>query len=157
MLENKKEISWTAPQFVHYHKGLGWFISLGIVSTVLILYYAFKKDFLTAALFLLFAIVIYYFAKAKPRQVHIKIDDKGLKINENRIPYQNLKAFWIHYDPPQVKTLNFETTAYLNRSVSLLLMDQNPLAIKDYLLQFLPEELERKESFGEKVARKLKF
>ena len=155
--ETKTEISWTAPEFIHQPKGSLWFILVGVADLVLIIYFLFQRDYLTALLFLLLGLVTFYFARLPAKNLHIQIGPKGLKLNQIQIPYQKLKKFWIVYEPPIIKTLNFETTAYFNRFLTLQLEDKNPLPIRELLLKYIPEDLERGEQIDDKIARTLKF
>jgi len=150
-------ISWTAREFIHYPKGKVWIISLLSIGLVLVGIFLFRKDFLTALLFLLLLIVTFYFSRKKPRKIKITLDSQGIKLNELRIYYQQIKNFWIIYRPPEVKTLNFETSAYINRFLTIQLEAQDPLKIREYLLNFISEELDREEPVTEKLSRKLKF
>lgn len=150
-------ISWTAPEFVHYPKEKWWFAAVAAAGIILVGYFLLRKDLLTAALFLLLLPIIYYFSRAKPRTLNIKLDGRGLKINEQQISYQQIRNFWIVYEPPHVKTLNFETAAYLNRYVTLQLENEDPLKIRQFLLEYLPEDLDRGEQFADKLSRTLKF
>jgi len=155
--ETKTEISWSAPEFIHQPKSPLWFTLAGITGLTLIIYFLFQRDYLTALLFFLLGLVTFYFAKLPAKSVQIQIGAKGLKLNQIQIPYQKLKKFWIVYEPPIVKTLNFETTAYFNRFLTLQLENENPLPIREILLKYIPEDLERGEQMDDKIARKLKF
>jgi len=152
-----KEISWTAPEFIHYPKSLTWFVFVSLAGLALIVFFVIKKDFLTATLFLLLLILTYFFSSQTPKSLKIKINQAGLTVNEQKIPFDQLKKFWIVYEPPAVKTLNFETSAYLNRYLTLQLADQDPVALREFLLQHLIEDKARDEQLGDKIARKLKF
>lgn len=155
--EKPKELSWTAPEFIHYPKSRVWYITIVVVGLVFVVFFLFQKDLLTAALFILLTILVLYFSRQRPREIAVKIDARGLKLNDLQIRYDNLKSFWIVYDPPAVKILNFETTAYLNRYLTIQLADQDPVAARDLLLEHLPEDLDKEEQISDKIARKLKF
>ncbi|MBI4050194.1 MAG: hypothetical protein HY398_01970 [Candidatus Doudnabacteria bacterium] len=152
-----EEISWAAPEFIHYPKNKVWFWILGTASVLVIVYFLWQKDFLTTALFILLFAVIFYFSKVEPKTVAIKLDSSGVKYGEVKIPYQQIKTFWIVYEPPEVKTLNFETTSYFNSSVTIQLDREDPVQVREFLLKYLPEDLHREESFTDRIARKLKF
>ncbi len=155
--QKKYKITWQAPEFIHYPKNLWWFGVLTIAGFALITYFLWQKEFLTATLFALLFILISFFSKAKPKTLTIELDHRGVKLDNRRIPYEQLKAFWLVYDPPNVKTLNFETTAYFNRYLTLQLTSENPVEIRKFLLQYLPEDLNRGEQFADKLSRTLKF
>lgn len=161
MAENKNEspksIAWDAPEFVHYPKNIWWYVFLIVVGLGFVIFFSFQKDFLTAGLFFLLLVIIIYYGKATPRLLHIEITTHGIKINDNRLSYQQIKSFWLVYDPPTVKTLNFETTANFNRFLTLQLGEQNPLPVRELLLEYLAEDLDRGEQTVDKISRNLKF
>ena len=152
-----KELSWEAPEFVHYPKSLTWFVVLFVIGVALIIFFVFKKDFVTALLFLLLLMLAYFFSGQKPKTIKIKLNFRGVELNDMKIPFDQIKSFWVVYDPPEIKTLNFETTAYINRYFTIQINDQNPVELREFLLEHLPEELDRKEQLGDKVSRKLGF
>ena len=152
-----KEISWTAPEFVHYPKSRLWFLAVSAVGLGLVVYFLAQKDFLTAVLFILLLLIVIFFAKSEARQLHIHLDHSGIKINNLKLPYKQVKNFWIVYEPPEVKTLNFETSAYFNRFVTLQLDTQDPMKIRSFLLQYLAEDLEKGELLADKLSRNLRF
>lgn len=154
-MENK--IKWTAPEFIHYPKSIWWFVAVGGVGATFVSFFAFQKEFLVSLLFLLLTILVLFFSKTRPRTLEIQIDGIGVKINELKLSYQQIKSFWIVYEPPEVKTLNFETTAYLNRFFTLQLQQEDPVRLREFLLKYLPEDLERGEQFADQIGRKLRF
>ena len=151
------EISWTAPEFIHYPKSKLWLIVLTVIGLGLAVYFLLQKEFLTATLFFVGWILTFYFAKVKPRPIKIILGEMDVKLNETRVPYQNIKTFWMVYEPPHVKTLNFETTAYLNRYITIQMEKENPLTIREFLLKHLPEDTERQEQLSDQLSRTLKF
>ena len=151
------EISWSAPEYQHYPKSIGWFVLLSLAGAGLTLYFLWQKDFLTSILFALFFVIIYFFSKTKPRTLRITLDSQGVKINNTRLPHSQIKKFWIVYDPPEVKILNFETLAYLNRYLTLQLESQDPVKIRQFLLSYLPEDLDSGEQLSDTLSRKLRF
>jgi len=156
-MEKKREIVWTAPEFVHYPKSRGWFLILGIAGLALIAYFLVQKDFLTSMMFVLLLAMAFLFARARPRQITITLTPRGVKLNDTLLAYQQIKTFWIVYEPPHIKTLNFETSAYLNRFLTLQLEDMDPVQVRDFLLEYLSEDLDRQERLPDKISRTLKF
>jgi len=157
MLENKKQVTWSAPEFIHYPKSAWWFVGLTIIGLGLAIYFAFQKEFLNAFLFLLFYAVVYYYSRVKAKILEIKIDQKGVTFGGNHISYAQTKSFWIVYEPEAVKTLNFETTAYLNRFVTLQLGSADPEQVREILSEHVAEDTDRGEQVSDKLARTLKF
>lgn len=152
-----KAITWQAPEFIHYPKSTAWFALLAVIGTALTGYALWQKDFLTAALFALLCLTVFYFSRKKPKILTITLTTESLSFGEVRLPWQRIKSFWIIYNPPEVKTLNFETSAYLNRLITIQLAEADPSEIRKFLLEYLPEEENHDEQLSDKISRKLKF
>lgn len=156
-MEKVKQMTWTAPEFVQYQKGRTWFLVIAGVGVLLVGYYLIRKDFLTSVMFLLLFGLFLYLSRAKPREITVVLSAQGLRLNETVLPFNQVKTFWIVYQPPEVKTLNFETTAYLNRNWTVQLVDQDPVAVREFLLEYLPEDHNREEPVSDQISRTLKF
>lgn len=157
-MENKNEISWSAPEFVYYHKTAGWYTAFFAIAAVFIGWAAWRKDFFLISVLLIIFILAFVFGRRQPKNVKITLTEQGLKIKGLLYRYDTvLKSFWIVYRLPEAKTLNFETTNYLNHEITVQLGDQNPLEARDFLLKYLPEDLEREESTFDKWLRLFRF
>lgn len=152
-----KEISWLAQEFIQHTKSTAWFVVVTAIGVAFIAFFALQRDFLTALLFTLMLIFVILFARQKPRELTIKVNARGISIGQSHIPYQQIKSFWLVYQPPDIKTLNIETTAYLNRSLTIQLERQNPIIVRNYLNRFIIEDLEKSEDLSSQIARTLKF
>lgn len=129
---------------------------LTIIGLGLAAFFVWQRDFFTAAFFVLIYVIILFFAGMKPKTITIKITSQGIHLGSTPVPYSELKKFWIVYDG-DVKTLNFENKAYLNRYMTIQLVDQNPLHVQEFLRDYLPEDLEQREQMSDKIARRLRF
>jgi hypothetical protein len=150
-------IDWEASEYPHHEKGISWHISYIVISAALVVYAAYSKSIITTIAFVLLAIVGWIFANRQPERVRYQLNSNGVVMGSLLIPYKNIKNFWIIYNPPQVKTLNLETTALLNRLISIELENQDPVAVKNYLQNYLMEDLDREESLSDIITRKSKF
>ncbi len=135
-----------------------WYLGFTVVSLALLAFAVFyDRSIITIITFLLIIGVVYIFSTQSPRQVTYKITTTGLAAGTTVYPYKIIKHFWILYYPPEVKKLNFRTTAYLNNQITFELGEQDPMIVKLVLGQYLPEDLEREETLTEVLARKLKI
>jgi len=155
--EAKPLAEWTCPEFVKYRKNKSWYQILWVILVLLIIFAIFKGGFLPVVTFVLMGIVVYVYSKKEPRKIHFKIVNKGIWFNEKFYDFTELKSFWILYEPPELKTLNFLTEKKLPGIITFQLGDQNPVKIREILLEFLPEDEKRKESLADKAARAVKF
>lgn len=154
---NEKEIVWQGPEFREYAKHPLWFVAFGLVVALLVLYGIYNNSWTTAAMFMLMGILGIVYSTQKPRTVTVKVNALGIQVDNLMYSYKTLKKFWIVYYPPEVKVLYLETTAYLNRIVKLELAHQDPVRLREFLKEFLEEDLEGEESMVDVIARKLKF
>lgn len=155
-MKKTNQISWEAPEFPYYQKGTAWYLTVILISLAILAYAFWKKDYLMFATLLILSAVIVALAQKKPKTFTITLSGQGIHLNRDLYPYKNLKYFWITYQPPEIKTLNFETTSYFNRDLAVQLGDEDPNAIREFLLQYLPEDSEKEESFAERLQRNLK-
>ncbi len=149
-------IEWQAPEFRHYPKNAAWFITFVIIAGLLVFYQVFQKDWFGAISVGVISILFGVFALHRPGVVTVKISTLGLHIDDTQIPFNNIKQFWI-VDSENHKTLNIETTAYINHQLSIELEDQDSGEVQEILEELLPEKDEQHETVAQRIAHKLKF
>lgn len=149
-------IEWQAPEFRHYPKNAAWFITFVLIVAMLIAYQVFQKDWFGAISVALIAVLFGAFAMHRPGIVNIRISTLGIHIDDTYIPFNNIRQFWI-VDNDHHKTLNIETTAYLNHQLSIELEDQEADQIQEILEQLLPEKTDSEETIAQRIAHRLKF
>ncbi len=149
-------IEWQAPEFRHYPKNLAWFITFGIIVALIVIYLISRGDWFGAICIAIIAGFFGAFALHKPKIVTVKISTVGLHVDDTDIPYTHIKQFWI-VDNDHHKTLNLETTAYLNHLLSIELDDQDADEVQEILSELLPEDVERQETFAQRMAHRFKF
>ncbi len=149
-------IEWQAPEFRHYPKNAAWFITLVIIVGLLVAYQIFQHDWFGAISVVLISILFGAFAMHKPNIVTVVISTLGIHIDDTYIPYNNIKQFWI-VENENHKTLNLNTTAYLNHHLSIELDDQDAEEVRDILSELLPEKVDAEETPVQRIAHKIKF
>jgi len=73
------------------------------------------------------------------------ITEDGIFIGSKFIEYEDLRSFYIIYYPPEIKNLYFETKSVIKQRIVVPLEDQNPVYIREILLNYLDEDLEKEE------------
>lgn len=149
-------LEWRAPEFRHYPKNAAWFITLGIIVGLLVTYEIIQRDWFGAISILIIAGLFAAFALHRPKEVTIKLTTHGLHIDDTNIPYNNIRQFWI-VDNDNHKTLNIETTAYLNHQLSIELHEQDSEEVQEILLELLPEKEDSEETMVQRIAHRFKF
>lgn len=130
--------------------------ALGIIMAGLIIYFAAAGNYLAALLFWLAGIVIgfsLYDRVKNPKPAICKIRAEGVQVNTDLYPYENVKSFWIFYDPPYHRELSLRVKAPLTGGfVKIPLGDEDPVKIRETLLKFIPEK-RQEEGLADTLAR----
>lgn len=156
-MKNQKTISWQAPEFRHYEKNIGWYTTLIAIAILVIGFFIIQQDYFAAITMAIIAALIVFFSRQTPEIVDIELNHTHISFGRLIFPYKHLKSFWI-VDNQNHKTLNIETTTYINNLIVLELEDMEPEEIRSFLISYLPEHPERvKETFTQKIMHKLKF
>jgi len=148
------QISWTAPSF--YFNPQKKYLSLVVIALAAagIGMLVWNRDTLTAIFMLLSSLVLILYSNKKPEVSKINIDHRGIEVGETLYTYKDLKSFWIHYDPGNLKELSIESRKWYMPYVKVSIEDKNPLVIRSLLVNFLPEK-EHEHSLVDIIARKI--
>jgi len=156
MVNENKTISWSAPEFRHYHKNIGWYVSFVAIVILLIGFFVIEKDLFAAVSMGILGILMGLFSFQKPQIVEVELTAKSVRFGNVHFSYKHLKYFWI-VNNENHKTLNFEASTFIHHTIIIELMDQNEDEIRSFLLAHLPEHHQTTETFAQKVSHKLKF
>ncbi len=151
-------MQWKALEFKQYDRPKSWYISLLLIAGGLIIYSLLTANYLLIIITIILAVIINSLTRKNPETLDIAITSKGIKVNEKLYTFtEDLESFWILYDPPELKTLNFKRQQRFIPELSIQLEKQNPLKIREFLLEYLEEEIEREEHMADQISRKLGF
>lgn len=164
--ENNKEkkdhgkilASWQFPEFIKYKRSLGWYLVAIIIMAALLVFSVWQKIYLLVLIVAMFVVIYYVRGKRESRTVTINITEDGIELDETFYEYRGIKNFWIIYNPPDVKKLYFSFKSGLRPSFSISLENQNPLRVREILLKYMQEDIEKDdESFTDGLMRILKL
>jgi len=150
-------LRWTAPEFIQHAKGKVWFGVAGVIIVLLVLYAIRTSSWTMAVAFIVLAGVYYLSHHREPGTVEIKITTIGIRVGRKRIPFNQIKAFWIIYHPPGIKVLKLLTTDTFMAEVTIQLDGQAPGPVREYLLDQIPEYEGKGESLTEILIRLLRL
>lgn len=149
---------WKVSEYKKYARDRRWYVFMGVVAFVLITYALFTSNYLFALLLVLFGLIIFLSDTHEPADVPFAITNTGIIIGDKYYHYSELENFWLIYNPPDVKNLYFSFNSLLRHRLQVPLMDYDPRPIREYLSQFLTEDLEQEEEpFSDRVARLFKL
>jgi len=136
--------SWSVPEYEKHERTKAWYI-ISIIATLILLFFAFfTYNFLFAVIIIIISLIIILHDGQNPQKVKFIITDEGLIIGRKFYDYDEIKDFAIIYKPRlDAKRLYFEFKNSLKHRLSISLENMNPLPIRETLLEYLEEDLER--------------
>jgi len=142
--ENDIQLFWEVPEFEKYERSKNWYIGAGIISIFLLIFALLTSNFLFAIIIIIAALITIIHDGKEADLVNIIIDEDGVIIGRKFYDYDILKNFSVLFKPKEdLKKLYFEFKNPLMQRLSIPLLDNNPLQIRDFLLKYLSEDLER--------------
>jgi len=137
--------SWEIPEFTKHERKASWFIYFSIALVALLAYSYYTANPLFAIIIVLFVIIFFATERGKPKTLVFAITPDGIMIANKLMAWRSLQNFYIIYYPPRIKNLYFQPKNSLRSVVNIPLETQNPVEIRQLLLQFLPEDLQKEE------------
>ena len=177
MAENKEKIdygqelfSWSVPEYEKHERTKGWYTIAIIITLVLLIIssfsislspfkLSFSPNFLFYVIVIITALIIILRHGEEPENVKFVITDEGLIIGRKFYDYDGIENFAIVYKPRlDAKKLYFEFNNAIKHRLSIPLENMNPLPIREALLDYLEEDLERTDiPLSEALARLFKL
>lgn len=145
---------WAVREYEEHPRSPYWYIVMIILGILLVAYGFFTGNFLFALIIILAGIIVFLQSYEEPIQIPFRITELGIIISNRFYSYSEFEHFAIVYHPPEVKTLYLDTKSFSKPLIRIPLQDQNPVAIRHTLQEFLLEDLEREEEpLSDRIAR----
>lgn len=138
-------IEWDFPEFVQEVRSRAWYIGFTLVLAALLIYAIITANYLFAIILVLSVFIIVYQFFQKPRLIPVVIGEDGIILDKKFYPYKILRSFAIIYEPPLTKFLYIDFKADFKKSMPIPLEDINPIKVREYLLNYIEEDIEREE------------
>lgn len=113
-----------------------------------------QGSILTAITFFALAVVTSMHFWREVREERYEIQPHGIMAGGEFHHYHDLDSFWIHYHPEGYHELSLCTGKLLNHYIKVSLKGQDPLEIREALMQYLPEK-RHEEGLEDWLRRKL--
>lgn len=148
---------WEAREYLQYQRGTKWYMVAGIILALTVIFSIITGNWTLAIAVIVFAGVYEYTQRQHPpKKVEIRITDLGIHVNHMFFSYNHIKTFWMHYGHG-TKTLNLRIHKRIHSDVVIQLEDQNPAAIREYLVGQIPEWEGKHERFSDVITRLLRL
>jgi hypothetical protein len=150
--------SWEIPEYIQYPHSRRWYLIAGGLVLAAIIYSVFFDDnYLFAFILLLITIVFAFHEMREPRITQFGITDSGIIWHGIFFAFKEIRNFWILYES-DAQNIYFIFKNATTPRLTIPLMDENPVEIRDTLKRYLFEDTARdEEPLGDVVGKVLKF
>jgi len=148
---------WRFREFPKYDRTRQWYFWGGVVTLGFLTLAIMTGNYLFGLIILMLSGIALMLHRSD-NEIVFSLTEEGIFLNKRFHDYKSIRSFFIIYEPPQVKTLYFEPRSILNPRIPVPLEDQNPVTIRETLLQYLQENLDREEEpFTDQIGRMFKL
>ena len=154
----KNQVTWEVPEFRKPERGKNWYIIVSILAFLMIFFSFFSlnlrplklaflganNNFLFALIIIMFVVITILIESREPKMIKVMLDGDGIKLGEKFYDYDDIKNFCVLYRPKDsIKNLYFEFKNSARFRLSLPLRSLDPLGVRNFLVRYLEEDLER--------------
>ena len=145
---------WTVKEYNKYDRSRRWYILSALLGVILLATSIWTGNYLFSLIIILIAIIIFLHEIQEPIDVPFAILDTGIVVGKNYYKFSELNNFWLIYNPPDVKNLYFGINGTIKHRIQIPLLDYDPRPIRDYLNEYLEEDLSQEEEpLSDRLAR----
>jgi hypothetical protein len=149
---------WSVKEYEEHERGRRWYWVMGILAILLVAYSVFTANYIFTLIVVLFGIILYMQGAQKPIEVNFAVTETGIVLGRKYYRFSELANFWMVYNPPEVKNLYFSLNNVLKHRLQVPLLDNDPRPLKEFLNQFVQEDLEQEEEpLSDKLGRVFKL
>jgi hypothetical protein len=152
------QYEWSVKEYEQHDRSKNWYVVMGLLGAALIAYGVISGNYLFALITVLFGIILFMQDMVTPMEVYFAVTNIGIVIGKKFYRYGELNNFWIIYNPPFTKNLYLSQNNVLRHRIQVPLYDFDPRPIRDYLNQFLEEDLDQEEEpLSDRMSRLFKI
>lgn len=148
-------VSWETWEYPPHERSRTWYLIVGIIATCLLVYSIVTANYLFSIIVLMTGIIMLINGTRHPNREQVHITDMGVVIGDNFYDYKMIKEFALVYEPPIVKNLYIDFNNVLRPMISLDLEDTDPNLVRESLLPYVFENLEREDEALTDMLRRL--
>jgi hypothetical protein len=133
--------SWDRPPM---ERSKTWYAIAGTIGVLLIAWSIWQENYLFAIIVVMTAVILLFGQLIPPNRISVHITDLGVVYGDTFYPFEDLRDFSIVYKPP-VKTLYISFYKSIRPMIAVPIEDADPNALREALLPYVFENLEREE------------
>ena len=168
---NEKYLRWEVPEYKIPERGRAWYIIAGTFLFLCVFFSFFtitdwhleflgyNSNFLFAVILIVSASIMYINEQRPPMMVNFELGPDGVKVGSKFYDYDEIKNFCVFYKPKlSIKSLYFEFKNSTRMRLSVPLKRMDALTVRNFLVRYLNEDLEREnEPLSEQLTKLLKL
>lgn len=148
---------WKVPEFSKPKRTYTWYFAAIVVVVALMIYSLVTANFLFALIIILVVFILFLKTYTQPKDLEFQITDEGVSLGNQFFSYREITGFYFIYDPPAVKKIFFTLRGF-SPDLSVPLDNMNPIVIREKLLEYLDEDLEKEnQTFDDQLETILKL
>jgi hypothetical protein len=149
---------WEMPEHEVRERTPKWYLIVSLIALASVIYGVLAQNYLFALIILFCAVILIMAKNSEPENILVQIGHNGVVVNGTFIEFDKFDHFAIVYHPPLTKVLYLERKLSFKPRIKLYLEDEDPIAIRNHLKKYLPENLElREEHISDIVGRLLRI
>ncbi|MFC1787929.1 hypothetical protein ACFLZY_01790 [Patescibacteria group bacterium] len=148
-------VGWEVDEYPQHDRSRLWFLVAGIVGVALIVYSVATANMLFAVIVLMIGVIILVSSMKTPDKVQVIVTTTGVLVGDSYYEYKDIKDFAIVYNPPETKLLYIDFESGWKPLLSIPLEDTDPNEVRESLLPYVIEDLDRTDERLTDVIRRL--
>ncbi len=133
-------LHWRAPEFEVTDRDHKWYFYVTAILLIIVAYAIFTNSLIMAITFILIGMVGYIYIHKEPRILDFALTEDGIVAGREIYDFADMKSFWIFYEEDGLQVVSFHTNSYLLPYLHVPIHDQDPVKIREILLEYLSEE-----------------
>ncbi|MBU4315533.1 hypothetical protein KJ673_03990 [Patescibacteria group bacterium] len=148
-------VSWETWEYPPHERSRQWYIIVSVIGIALLVFTIITANYLFALIILMTGIIVLINAMRHPDRLEVHITDSGIVLGDAFYEYKAIKEFALVYEPPIVKTLYIDFNSVLRPMISIPLEDIDPNLVRESLLPYVFENLDREDETLTDMLRRL--
>jgi hypothetical protein len=150
--------AWQHYDYVAYKKDKKWYFFSILLLLIAVGWSFYDQNFLFGVILIMFYMIVLIYESRQPQLVDFVVTPLGIMTGKKFYYWREIEHFYIIYRAQGIKNLYLELSGVLGGRLVIPLDGQNAVALRDYFLRYIKEDLEREaEPIGEQFRRLLRF
>jgi hypothetical protein len=133
-------VHWRGPDFAPFVPAKNVYLIISVLIGLIVLYSVWTNNIITAIVFILIWIVGYLQINQKPTVIDFAVTYDGFLIENELYRYEDIKSFWIFYEPPHTRIISFHMRGKFRPYLHVPLHQVDPVIVHEKLTEFIEEE-----------------